>query len=293
MTLAVLGLDAADHELAKRWGCENLLLSNHQQLETESYSLDVPATIEVWPTIATGLSPAEHGVVLNTPNTDAGQGYKLAQQVVAALPTAISRPIVQAKEQRVGTARPTTTHPHVFESGAVHNWPGVTNCEPWTEEGHWFTALNNGEISTEMFQKRYLIHLGEQLGWLSGAAEMHSVAGIHLHILDHMGHIYAERPAELRDMYEVVDEFVGWLRGGIDELLIISDHGMQTSELNDGNPGVHSWRALVSSTLDGELPMSVRDVAAWIREHTNSEQKDCSHESIDAPIEHLEDLGYL
>jgi predicted AlkP superfamily phosphohydrolase/phosphomutase len=64
-TLTVLGIDAADYRLARQWDCSNILLGNSQEIQTFSYSLDVPATLEVWPTIATGKLPQEHGIVLD------------------------------------------------------------------------------------------------------------------------------------------------------------------------------------------------------------------------------------
>lgn len=294
MTLAVLGLDAADYGLVQEWGYNNLQLNQSRQLTTESHSLEVPATIEVWPTIATGLGPDKHEVILNTADESASLPYQIAQQTVARLPTRVERAIVQTKESQVGAANPTTSASHVFEDGAVTNWPGITPCHDWSEEGDWFSALNDGDLSIEEFERRYRTHLGEQIGWLAGAsAAGYPVAGIHIHYLDHMGHVYADRPDALRERYEVVDSFVGWLRHRVDDLLIVSDHGMQVSVLSDDEPGVHSWRALVSSTLDDDLPASVRDVAAWVRSQTAEEGTSESRGSVDAPTKHLEDLGYL
>lgn len=61
-TVCVLALDAADHELATRWECDNLLLDEHAELGTFAHTKDVPYTPEVWATVATGAGPEEHGV---------------------------------------------------------------------------------------------------------------------------------------------------------------------------------------------------------------------------------------
>lgn len=59
MDITVLRLDAADYEPANNWSCENILLDRHGEVQTETYSLNVPATLEVCPSIATGL-PLEY-----------------------------------------------------------------------------------------------------------------------------------------------------------------------------------------------------------------------------------------
>jgi len=61
-TLAVVALDAADYQLAREWNCENILLDEHTELETFSYSGDDPVTLEVWTSVATGVHPREHGM---------------------------------------------------------------------------------------------------------------------------------------------------------------------------------------------------------------------------------------
>lgn len=61
-TIAVVALDAADYALCQSWGCENILLDNHHELETFAYSGEKPITLEVWTSVATGVHPQEHGM---------------------------------------------------------------------------------------------------------------------------------------------------------------------------------------------------------------------------------------
>jgi hypothetical protein len=294
MTLVVVGLDAADYRLAKRWDCENILLSSHTPFTSESHSIEVPATLEVWPSIATGLSPDEHGVLLDpTDRSSRSLPLTVASLALQLLPEATRKKIVSVKENKVGSRKPQTDATTMFQDGTVKNWPGITPCHDWEEEGKWFSALNNGDLSEDEFIQRYLTHVGEEIGWAAGAERAgYPVAGIHIHYLDHMGHIFAERPTELKKAYEVVDEFLGWLRTRVDELLILSDHGMQTTETDDDRPGVHSWHALSATTVD-DPPESVYEVKNWVQSRIQADSVTLTDGEIDAPEEHLRDLGYI
>ena len=110
-SLTVLGLDAADYRLAKRWDCENLLLDNHCGIRTFSYSLDVPATLEVWPTIATGVTPEEHGVVLDRMGWDATPGLALFVRLAQALPEAAHSWLSRLKGCLFGSGVQPLVHP--------------------------------------------------------------------------------------------------------------------------------------------------------------------------------------
>ncbi|WP_237713396.1 alkaline phosphatase family protein [Halococcus hamelinensis] len=150
-------------------------------------------------------------------------------------------------------------------------------------------------MNGQEFIRQALGNAGSGIGWLAGQDTAGvSVAGVHIHILDHVGHLYADRPNKLRSVYDAIDRLVGWLKKKVDKLLIVSDHGMQTTETDDRKPGVHSWRAMISSTESGDLPKSVFDVREWIEQHTvTTESHSEPQTDVAAPREHLEDLGYL
>lgn len=295
MTLAVLGVDAADYELIKKWNCQNLLLLNHRSLKTDSHSLDVPATLEIWPSIATGLHPTDHGVAVDpTQRKTRSIGRQLISKFMMFLPNQIQSRILDAKTSLVGSTLPTTDEPHVFESGAVTNWPGITPCHDWQRGMDWFNKVKDGELSEEEFRRREFGNAGKGLGWLRAQVKAGvPVAGCHIHILDTMGHIYGDHPESLEAAYRDIDDLVGELRSAVDQLVILSDHGMQCSVLGDDNPGVHSHRAFISTTESGPLPASVYDVREYISKQIISETVAESSTTIDAPTEHLEDLGYL
>lgn len=297
-TIAVLGIDAADYELCKEWDCSNLLLDTHCHIDSFSHSIDVPATLEVWPSIATGLRPREHGVTLSpTDRNSENFLYRLGVHAHQLLPSSLQNQIQQLKEQWIGSTYPQTSSPTIFsrKGGSVYNWPGVTPCHDWKREGEWFRAVVEGEISEQEFYKRHLGNVGKGVGWLASQDQANiPIAGVHVHMLDHMGHLYAERPDKLRRAYEDVDALVGWLQEAVDTLIVISDHGMQSSQLDDSDPGVHSWRSFVAATGTYDaLPESVLDVNDWILELVSDEINNQTTTTADAPTEHLQDLGYL
>ncbi|WP_408959715.1 alkaline phosphatase family protein [Natrinema sp. 74] len=293
-TLCVIGLDAADYRLATRWDCENMLLDAHGGLESISHSLSVPATLEVWPTIATGLSPADHGVTLDGVGWDGTPGLRAVVRAVQLLPDRIRDQFVEFKERISEGGYPQTDAPTVFDEGSVHNWPGVTPCHVWEREGEWFARATEGDMSSDAFVRRSLGTTGSCLGWLAGQSlSPVAIAGAHAHLLDHAGHMFARRPAELRRVYEQVDSLLGWLRERVDRLVIVSDHGMQTTATDDPDPGVHSEHALIATTESGPLPTDVRAVRAWLEERVDDGPDESADATVDAPREHLEELGYL
>lgn len=294
-TIVVLGIDAADYRLLQRWDCTNVLLENHAQLTTFSHSLYTPTTLEVWPSIATGVRPDRHGIVPDpTERADTHFLKKVAIAVLSQLPERIETGIRARKTSQYDSTFPQTNHDHVFETGSVYNWPGVTPCFDWSEESDWFQAINSGEMTEQEFHQRHLGNAGKGIGWLLGQAVAGiPIAGAHIHILDHMGHLYANRPEKLRKFYKKIDDMVEMLRERIDRLVILSDHGMQTTATDDPNPGVHSSRATFATTEESELPGSVLDVRAWLTDRLSHDVAYETTTRVDAPRDHLEDLGYL
>jgi len=291
-TLVVLGLDAADYDLVRRWDCRNMLLSNHDTIETFSHSLDVPATYEVWPTIASGTLPEEHGVTVPSSWDERGIVLRSLTYIGSQLPEVFKPLAVELKHTLEGR-KSKTQIANMFDRGEVYNWPGLTPSSDWEQEGEWFVKVRDGEMTEERFRQLHLANAGKGIGWLAG---MHQsgvpIAGAHIHILDHIGHLYAKRPEKLRPIYEGVDELVGWLRERVDQLVIVSDHGMQTSVTEDSQPGVHSFRSMISSTEAGELPKEMTEIREWVESRVAHREPETVTE-MDAPVEHLNDLGYL
>jgi hypothetical protein len=200
--------------------------------------------------------------------------------------------------QRAGADRSMarTDADHVFESGVVRYWPGLTDAEHVLAAWRLMSLASGGEITEEALRREMEGFTGEELGWLAVASEWDvPVAGVHSHVVDIAGHVYCDREARLRETYEWADREVGRLRERVDRLVVLSDHGMQVGWLDDDDPGTHSFDALVAAEgVDGPLPESVYDVRAWLeREMDAPTAGDDRTARSDTPTEHLRDLGYV
>lgn len=296
-TLAVLALDAADYRLARHWDCENILLDDHGSLETFTYSMDHPFTPEVWTSVATGTHPREHEVRNDAADWDS-LPLRLASNVTQFLPSEwrnrLGKPFRErGHEQQIHQ----TDESHLFEDGKAFGWPGVTEAENLSEAWGWASKVSHGEMSEHKLRRRALGNTGKELGWLVGmeAADV-PIAGVHSHVLDITGHAYALREEKLESYYNIVDNMIGELRDNVSELVILSDHGMQTAWLEDGDPGAHSMRALVSRTdrVSGSLPESVFGVREWLETNVDSDDGSPGEQvTMDAAEERLRELGYI
>jgi hypothetical protein len=251
--------------------------------------------MEVWPTIATGMLPDEHGVSSDAEERTDASIKKLLIKINKQLPDPIQSKIVSYKQGVVGHRYPITEESHVFESGNVLNWPGITSCELMRETANLFVEIKDDEVDFDTFHSKTLGNTGQCIGWLAGQeAAGSSICGVHVHILDYFGHMYADQPEKLRSIYKKVDTFVAWLLNRVDHLVIISDHGMQTTVSNDPDPGVHSMHGIISTTEhDENLPQSVLDVRQWLESQMSRADRTSSTIEFAAPTDHLEELGYL
>jgi hypothetical protein len=118
--------------------------------------------------------------------------------------------------------------------------------------------------------------------------------------LDLIGHVAYQSPGMQAAAYDELDDFVGELRSDIgpdDELVLVSDHGLQE--------GVHTDEAIVTSTNPTFVDRvdSVLDVRAAIdaelagADHVPSprefEKGTGDEEGAEVVREQLEDLGYM
>jgi hypothetical protein len=300
MTLVVLALDAVDVRHAEDFGCENLLLDRHTEMQSVAHRLDHPHTGEAWPSIATGLHPTEHGL--------SGHG-EWDSAVLTGLSRLASALNVSGEiRDRIGdTIKAKTDHEWslqlvdepTFLDGdhrAVHNWPGVYRNESLHYIWGLFSGASKKELSEEMLVREAFTEAASKFGWVHEAID-HEVelAATHVHVIDVLGHLYAEDRDKYREVYEKIDRWVGDLRatlGPDDELLILSDHGMEAAWIEgDENPGSHSWRAIASTTIDDEPPDNALDVREWVEAHVIP--LDVAQTDADLPEEQLRQLGYI
>lgn len=294
-TLAVVGLDAADYELARRWDCENVLLDDHREMETFSYSYDQPYTPEVWTTVATGLHPRDHGVHGDAADWDSlplRAASKLTQHLHPEVRQRLGQPFRdRGHEQEIDR----TDAPSAFDAGAAMGWPGITDAEHLSEAWSWASEIKFGELTERQLRRNVYGNTGEEFGFLVGMDGVVPIAGVHSHVLDVVGHVFAKREAKLREFYERVDELLGVVRRETDEMVVLSDHGMKVSWVDEGEVGVHSNRAMVAATegVAGDLPASVFDVKSWLEANTDADDADDRDVTMDTAEQRLEELGYI
>jgi len=299
MALVVLALDAADVRHAEDFGCENILLDAHTRMQSVAHRLDHPHTGEAWPSIATGLHPTEHGITghgewdnpLLTYLSRAAHALNVSGDVRSKIGDAIKDGTGQEWRLQI-VDEPTFLD---GEYRAVHNWPGAYRNESLHYIWGLFQRVKDGELSQQSFVREAYTEAASKFGWVHESLE-HDVELIatHIHVLDVMGHLYPEDRESYRAVYEDVDEWVGEVRAALgedDELLILSDHGMQASWVEgDDDPGTHSWRAIASSTFD-DPPENALDVKEWVEDHV--EAVDPERSEADIPEEQLRELGYI
>ena len=299
MTLIVLALDAVDAGLVEEWEIESLMLEQNREIETFDYSKPWPYTLEVWPSIATGKHPREHGVDgENSSNwsTSLNPLFNLGSKI---LPDKLRMRIGAILEDAGLEYSIREVDCETFMDGenrVVHNWPCVANSEVLDEM---WDIFKEDSYTVEELNRIVFGKSAGQFGW---AREMLNynleLAAVHIHALDIMGHTYTTSEEhtldDLRASYEKAGKFIDEIRDEMnkdDDILILSDHGM-TNSLFDEEPGIHSYRAFASTTIDEPLPKSVFDYKDWIEENC-SEIKDENQENVSMPKEQLKELGYI
>lgn len=300
-SVAVLALDATDHRLLERWELDNLRLDASRELGTHAWTTEYPHTREIWPTVATGLHPDDHGIRADSGLEWSDDKLSLASSIAEyVLPqsvrTKIGELLIQQGDSEFDYA---TTDEPTFLTEA-YQWPGVTESTHLADIHKHYVALKEGELTHRQLRQLLYRHAGEKFGWL--AACDGGVFGAHIHLLDTAGHVFADDEPRLREYYEYADRQVGHLRQEVDDVLIISDHGMQTTFLGDESPAEHSFHAVIAAT-DGlaadasELPEDVLDIADWAArvmpatDPADPDRRDRVEMAVDE--EHLADLGYI
>lgn len=305
MTLVVLGLDALDAALVEDFDIDTYRLSTHGRMESVAYMFDDrPHTGEVWPTVATGLHPRDHGITGGGESTWSNPLIELGSRLIEPLdlPMRTRNRLGDIAERTTGASweLSTVTDPTFFDAPGrvVHNWPGVhRNSELhriWDviEEG-----VRSGEdnMPRETYERKVKGIAAEQFGWIREMLNHDlSLAASHIHVLDAFGHAFSDDRENMRRSYEWCRDRVEEILDAMDdddEMLILSDHGMETTWTEGQNePGTHSWRAFSASTLDTR-PEDVHDVKAWVEAHVEDVAAGTSE--LDLPEEQLRQLGYI
>ncbi|QLH78916.1 alkaline phosphatase family protein [Halosimplex rubrum] len=324
MTLVVLGLDALDPDLVDPDEHPNLVLDHHRAIETLVSHTGEPSTHELWPTIITGLTPADHGLELDDDGVAWGNPLLEAGSSVAdyLLPDAL--------QSRIGAWLLTNTGADAFRTPATYYADndiatvfdgreataiGVPNyvVDPDSEDREHNLRRSLGDLferdpeSTgghtssdpatfyEQCMEMAMVRIARARRGVRGGR--HELVFAYTSGLDLIGHVTYDMPALQMAAYDELDEFVGELRADLDEgdeLLLVSDHGLQD--------GVHTHEAMVAGTDRAMVEDigSVLDVADAIdaeldaTDHASREEDPERQRGDGTEVrDQLEDLGYL
>lgn len=296
--IAVLALDCADYRLLQSWGCSNLLLDRHGSLETFTWSLDTPHTTEIWPTVATGTYPDVHGIVFEElevewDNPTLQQGQALAKRILPqSVRTFLGRIVEKGGAEHIVDDRQTECW-HPFDS--LYQWPGVARWEHFHEARAAYQDLSKGNVTERDLQRRLFANFRDEVAWL--AEQNRGLVGTHAHLLDTAGHTYAARESKLRQYYKRVDYLIGLLLNHVDNLVILSDHGIQVKWHSDdevGSHSIHSYVAVRGPAFDDyPLPETMVDVSDWLADCMGIPLRERNRPAtVDTPEETLKALGY-
>lgn len=324
MTLVVLGLDALDPELIDIEAHPHLVLDHWHAIETIESARGSPSTHELWPTIITGLPPQDHGIRLDqgvswgNPILDVGS--TIGEYI---LPRKIRRRIGNwlLNNVEVDTFRTPQTY---YEANDLHTlFDGresraigipnyVTNPDEIDREHQLRKSLGDmferdpeargGHTSSdphrfyEVCMEMAMVRIARVRCALR--SRRYELVFGYTSGLDLIGHVTYDLPSLQERAYQELDQIVSELVDDLsptDELLIVSDHGLQD--------GIHTDVAMVAGTNERLVSNieSVTDVYdAVLAELDHGEHVPDMESSMDrdrdrgAEVEqHLRDLGYL
>jgi len=304
MAVILLGIDALDWWLVDDSGADTLRLSTSSEIESFAYTFDDrPHTLDVWPSVATGNHPREHGV--DADGEWDNRFVELGSRVVGSIESTIGTfpgvdQLESVAEETVGASWEAGTIDGlgVFEGDGreVQNWPGVKRNEMmFAARDILKTDIHDGSATKDEFTRRIKAEARGKFAWVKEMMQSDTVlVANQVHIADCAGHAFADDKERLYEMYHWIANQVEEIRSQMDAtdtLLILSDHGMETEwKCEHRTPADHSWRPIVSSTEE-TVPQSVFDVREWVE--SRIPQYSRSSQRATVPEEQLEDLGYL
>lgn len=322
MVLVVLGIDALDPDLVDPVRHPNLSLAAHSVIETIDSHAGEPSTHELWPTIVTGLVPAEHGLELDDGVAWENPVLRLGSDIADYL-------VPDGLQSRIGAWLLTNTDEDAFRVPATYYEAnglttvfddhvaraiGVPNyvVDPDVEDrehalrrrlGDLFERdpeATGGHRSSDPYEfyeqclEMAMVRLARARRALRGGR--HELVFAYTSGLDLVGHVTYDLPELQGRAYDEIDEFVGELRGDLredDELLLISDHGLQD--------GVHTHEAMAAATepslVDAiDSVVDVRDAVEMElsrHDHSRSVERGDVGAGGGRVQKQLEDLGYM
>jgi predicted AlkP superfamily pyrophosphatase or phosphodiesterase len=323
MTVVVFGIDALDPDLVDPDEHPHLTLDAHHAIETLVSSSGDPSTHELWPTIISGLPPAEHGLVLS-------DGVAWENPLIAAASSVADYILPDWLQTQLGGWLLTNTDADAFRTPATYYGEngietvfdnrestaiGVPNyvVDPDTEDREHQLRRNMGALFERDPDATGGHRSADPVAFYEQCMEMamiriarirravrsreHELVFGYTSGLDLIGHVCHNNPELQQRAYDELDEFVGELRTDLTEedvLILVSDHGLQE--------GLHTDRAMIASSdpaviEDVESVVDVYDaIQTELNSHTHTPTQSTERTAVSgstAVQEQLEDLGYM
>ena len=326
MTVVVFGIDALDPELVDPEHQPSLTLNSHSEIETIVSEKGEPSTHELWPTIITGLPPEEHGLKL----ADGGVAWENSLLSIGssiadyALPDRIQTALGAwiLNNTNADAFRMPATYYEDAGIDTVFNGRdakaiGVPNyvVDPEKKDrehqlrqqlGDLFERDSNAKGGHKSADPDQFYDLCMEMAAIRIArtrsalrADRYSLVFGYTSALDLIGHISYDQPEMQHYAMDELNALVSELSTDLseeDELLLLSDHGLQN--------GVHTDTAFVSST-DPDLTERI-DSVLDVRKAVEAELETTDHQPTRVRPwnaktkrdgshvkEQLKDLGYL
>lgn len=324
MVVIALGVDALDPGLVNPDVHPNLVLNIHRSIETIESVTGEPSTHELWPTIISGLHPDEHGLTIEKDGVAWGNPIL---NIGGALADIFVPDTVQT---RIGAWMLTNTNADAFQTPATYyednnistifddcksmaigipNYVVNTDIEDREHAlrrslGDLFERKQNetgGHTSSDpyMFYERCMEMVMVRIARVRRGlrSKRHEMVFGYTSGLDLIGHVSYDLPELQQAAYDELNELIGELLEDLsdkDELLLVSDHGLQN--------GMHTSKAMVAGTS----PRMVSDIESVIDVYSaiNSELTRQNHRPVEKEItrpltnndnvtQQLKNLGYM
>lgn len=327
MTLVVFGIDALDPELVDPEDHPHLTLDAHGTVDSIlSTVTDEPSTHELWPTIITGLPPERHGLQLE-------RGLNWENPIIDFGSSVATELLPDTVRSRIGSWLLNNTDEAAFRTPATYykknniatifsdvssKTIGIPNyvVNPDEEDREHTLRKGLGDLFQHDPNKKEkhkhtssdpeeFYHLCLEMSMIRIARTRRALRRREYELvfgytsgLDLVGHVSYNNPEMQKQAYREMDEFVEELYNDLrpeDELVLISDHGLQD--------GIHTNEAMIASTSDAIVDRidSLLDFRHDIEkelvndQHQPEQSKLKAHDEIaaDNVQQHLEDLGYM
>lgn len=329
MTVVVLGIDALDPDLLEQYEFPNLRLTETKRISTiSSTANNEPSTHELWPTIITGLPPEEHGIQLDDGLSWENPILRIGSRVGGkVLPNSVRvrlgawlldntdegnfrGPASYYEKHGIPTvfddveAKPIGIPNYVVdrddddrEHELRKNMGDLFQLDLDDDTEHHHVTSDPNEFY-ELCLEMSMIRIARVRRALR--SERYELVFGYTSGLDLVGHIAYAEPGLQRRAYNEFDDFVGELRNDLgedDELILVSDHGLQSGEHTD-EAAISATNTQLIENVDGVLDIKSCIEAELARHNHQPDGKDPidpigSEEGSNEVREHLEDLGYM